>query len=89
MTELPTSDSAAERIQRFIADDLLLGQDADFDHDDELLEEGIIDSLGLLEVVTFIETEFDVTVDDADVTLDAFGSVSRMADYVETVASAS
>jgi len=88
MTDTPTTRSVAARVHEFIVETLLLGQDADFGPDDQLLEEGIIDSLGLLEIVTFIETDFDVTVDDADVTLDAFGSVNLMADYIETLLSA-
>ena len=82
------TETAAASIQAFIADDLLMGQGVEFGRDDALLEEGIIDSLGLLEVVTFIETEFDVFVDDADVTLDSFGSVNAMATYVETLRAA-
>ena len=78
------SDDAAARIHSFIENDLLMGQGVAFDDDDLLLEDGIIDSLGLLDIVTFIETEFDIAVDDADVTLDNFGSVKAIASYVES-----
>jgi len=77
-----TTDTAA-RLRDFITDDLLMGEGAEFGPDDLLLEEGIIDSLGLLEIVTFIETEFDVVVEDEDVTLDAFGSLRAMAVYLD------
>jgi acyl carrier protein len=76
------SDEVAKQIHAFIKDDLLMGQGEEFGSDDALLEDGIIDSLGLLDVVTFIETEFDITVEDADVTLDNFGSVNAIASYV-------
>lgn len=76
------SDDAASRIHAFIAEDLLMGQGVEFSQKDALLEEGIIDSLGLLEVVTFIEAEFDISVQDTDVTLDNFGTVSTIASYV-------
>lgn len=76
------SDEVAKQIHTFIQDDLLMGQGAEFNGDDALLEDGIIDSLGLLDVVTFIETEFGITVEDADVTLDNFGSVNAIASYV-------
>ena len=78
------SNEVASRIHTFVEDDLLMGQGVEFDGDDSLLEEGIIDSLGLLDVVTFIETEFGISVDDADVTLDNFGSVNTIASYVES-----
>jgi len=76
------SDDVASRIHTFIVDDLLMGQGMEFADEDSLLEEGIIDSLGLLEIVTFIETEFDIAVQDPDVTLDNFGTVSAIASYV-------
>ena len=79
------SDNVTGRIHTFIADDLLMGQGVDFNDEDPLLEEGIIDSLGLLEVVTFIETEFALSVQDADVTLDNFGTVSAIASYVQSL----
>ncbi len=77
------SDDTASRIHTFIADDLLMGQGVEFGNDDSLLEEGIIDSLGLLEIVNFIEAEFELSVEDEDVTLDNFGTVSAIASYVE------
>jgi acyl carrier protein len=84
MSDDETNEQLAGSIHKFIEDDLLMGQGVDFDSDDALLEEGIIDSLGLLEVVTFIETEFDITVDDAEVTLDNFGSVNAIAAFVKS-----
>lgn len=76
------SDNVARHIHTFIAEDLLMGQGVEFDGDDLLLEAGIIDSLGLLDLVNFIETEFGISVDDVDVTLDNFGSVNTIASYV-------
>lgn len=84
MSDDETNEQLAGSIHKFIEDDLLMGQGVDFGSDDALLEEGIIDSLGLLEVVTFIETEFDITVDDAEVTLDNFGSVNAIAAFVKS-----
>ena len=78
------SAEAVNLVHQFIENELLMGQGVEFHDDDSLLEDGIIDSLGLLDIVTFIETEFDVTVDDADVTLDNFGTVKTIASFVET-----
>ena len=50
---------------------------------DMLLEQGIVDSLGLLEVVVFIETTFEITVQDADMVADNFASIAAIAVYVE------
>lgn len=71
-----------EQIGAFIRDDLLAGTGGEFGVDDELLELGIIDSLGLLDIVLHLEDTYGVAVDDAEVTLDNFGSVSAIASFV-------
>lgn len=58
------------------------GGEATFTADDGLLENGIIDSLGLLDLVAFLEQAFSITVDDDDVTLDNFESVRSIARFV-------
>jgi len=50
---------------------------------DPLLESGVIDSLGVLDLVAFIETEFKVIVDDEDLIPENFQSIARIACYVE------
>ncbi len=49
-----------------------------------LLEEGVIDSLGLLELVSFLEAHFGIFVDDHEVDLDHFGTVQDIAAFVNT-----
>lgn len=48
-----------------------------------LLESGIIDSLGVIELVGEVETLFGVPVQDVDVTEENFGSVRGVARFVE------
>jgi acyl carrier protein len=47
-----------------------------------LLESGIIDSLGILDVVAFIEAEFKFTVDDEELTPENFRTITNMCGYV-------
>jgi acyl carrier protein len=49
-----------------------------------LLKNGLIDSLGILEVVTFVESEFSVTVSDEDLLPENFGSVQNIAEFVKS-----
>jgi len=51
--------------------------------DDALLESGIIDSLGVLDLVSFIESEFDIAVADDDLDPVNFQTIERMAAFVE------
>jgi acyl carrier protein len=49
---------------------------------DNLLEKGIVDSFGLLEVLGHIETTFKLRVADEDITEDNFRSISSISVYV-------
>lgn len=71
------------QIKDYIAKNLLFS-DNGFPYADSVsfLDEGIVDSIGVMELVTFVEENFGVKVDDLDVTPDNFDSVSKMAAYV-------
>ena len=56
--------------------------DARVTEDMRLLEEGVIDSLGLLDLVAFVEEKYGIYVSDAEVDLDNFGSVRTIAAFV-------
>lgn len=48
-----------------------------------LLESGIIDSLGVLDVVQFLEEAFSIKIDDEDLTPENFGTLQAMVSFVE------
>lgn len=74
-----------DALTRFIADELLSGRrSTPLGADDELLESGLLDSLGVMQLVWFLEEEFGVQVPPEDVTLEHFRSVARIAAYLES-----
>ena len=71
-------------IQRFILENFLFSDDGDLVQDDvSFLEEGIVDSTGVLELVMFVEETFGFEVDDEDILPENFDSVRGLADYVQ------
>ena len=70
-------------IRDFIATRLLYSNEG-FTHADDasLLKEGIIDSLGVVELVEFLQAHFQVKVEQQDVRPDNFDSVAKMAAFV-------
>lgn len=50
--------------------------------DDSLIETGAFDSIGILELVAFIEQEFGVRFEDEDVSAESFASIRRVAGVV-------
>ncbi len=65
----------ADRVRRFITTELLYGEDPAALTDASPLLEGTLDSLGLMQLIAFIEEEFDVAIDDAEVTREHFRTV--------------
>lgn len=51
--------------------------------DQSLLEAGILDSFGIVEMITFIESEFDIAIPDEDMTKEKLGSIQKMAEYIK------
>jgi acyl carrier protein len=50
--------------------------------DASFLDNGIVDSMNIMEIVMFVEENFHVKVDDNEITPDHFDSVRRIADFI-------
>jgi acyl carrier protein len=74
--------AVTERIRSFIQSQFPLARQRTFADNDSLLQAGIIDSLGILEVVTYIEKEFGVSVADEELLPENFGSVQNLTAFV-------
>jgi acyl carrier protein len=74
---------AIESVSNFIVTEIMHGSEGDsLDPQLGLLEEGIIDSLGLQQIITFIEQQFKVTIDDDDLLPENFESVNAIAELI-------
>jgi acyl carrier protein len=73
----------AERIRAYLVDSFLLGEDDGFDNTDSLIEAGIVDSTGVMEVVTFLEESFVIDIADDELVADNLDSVDRLAAFVQ------
>ena len=70
-------------LRQFILDNFLYGQDDNILGDDiSFLEKGIIDSTGVLELVSFIEETYAISVDDEDLIPDNFDSLNRLSSFI-------
>jgi acyl carrier protein len=74
-----------DTLRHFILDELAYAGDPSAldDVDYPLLENQVIDSLGLFNMVTFLEAEFGIEVDDEELVPDNFGSLRLIAELVE------
>ena len=76
-------NTAGETIRRYIVEKFPLAKKRGLNHTDSLLETGILDSMGVLELVEFIEGEFRISVTDEDLLPDNFQSIERIAAFVQ------
>jgi len=73
-----------EEVRKFIFDNFLFGQDDQvLNNDDSLLDNGIIDSTGVLELIAFLEQQFQITVDDMELIPENLDSVSRLTGFIQ------
>ncbi len=70
------------RIRTFIAENFYVAQDAVLSDDTSLIESGIVDSTGVLEVIAFLEQEFSLSIPDKDILPANLDSIARIAAYV-------
>ena len=71
------------QIRNYIANNLLFSSNGfHYSDDTSFLEEGIVDSVGIMELVSFVEDCFRIPVADSDVIPDNFDSVSRLSAYI-------
>ncbi len=70
-----------QALQQFITSELLNGRQA-LAPDDNLLTTGLVDSLGMLRLVAFIEERFATRVPPQDITIENFRSVNQIAAYL-------
>lgn len=77
------SDTYAAAIKAFITKNFLFGQEsATLTADQSFLESGIIDSTGMLELVTFVEEQYGIKVGDDELVPENLDSLSRLSAFV-------
>jgi len=78
-----TETEARDRVRAYIVENFLYTRpDFAFGDDDSLLRKGVFDSLGVMEVIGFIEQTWGADVPHEDITEANFGTVAGIARYV-------
>ena len=72
-------------LTEYISNELMKGRSQNFSVDDDLLSSGILDSLGILQLVAFIDDKINIQVPDEDVVYENFNSVTALSNYLDTL----
>ncbi|PPF66081.1 acyl carrier protein [Rathayibacter tritici] len=85
-TATPTTDDSASvlaALRVYVVEEFLPGTDPErVEIGLDLLNSGIIDSLGLLKLIAWLETRFDVGIDDTDLDPENFRSLATIVEFV-------
>jgi acyl carrier protein len=71
-----------ENIRQYIAQNMLFSDKFTHADDDSFLEQGIIDSIGFMELVAFVQKEYGFEVGPEDLVRENFDSVNKLARYI-------
>jgi acyl carrier protein len=80
--------SNLSRIRQFVLSNFYVADAATLGNDQSLLDQGIVDSTGVLEVIGFLEAEFGIQVRDEEMLPENLDSISRIAAYLDRKLSA-
>ena len=71
------------KLRAFIVENFLFGNEDGVKDDTSFLDEGIIDSTGILEMVSFLEEEFAISVEDEELVPENLGSINNVVAYLQ------
>jgi acyl carrier protein len=72
-----------QRTRTYIADNFLYTRpDLHVDPSDSLLDSGILDSMGIMELVAFLQEEFGIPVEDDEITEENLDSLNAIVEFV-------
>ncbi|HKG95601.1 MAG TPA: acyl carrier protein [Gemmatimonadaceae bacterium] len=78
-----TQQEIISRTRDYIRENFLYTRpDYPIEEDDNLMGKGIVDSMGMVELITFLQDTFAVKPSDDEITEDNFATLGRIADYV-------
>jgi len=69
-------------LRSFIIENFLYGDGSGFTDETSFLESGIVDSTGLLEIVSFLESEFGITVEDDELIPENFDCLVKLSIFL-------
>jgi len=72
-----------KKLRDFITETFLVGSDiSSINDNDSFMEKEIVDSTGVLELTAFVETEFDIAIEDDEMTPDNLDSIEKLVNFI-------
>jgi acyl carrier protein len=75
--------SQINAVKEFIIENFLFGEEVQLELDTDFFDKGIIDSTGVIELVSFIEEKFDISVDDDELIPENLSSLKKVDAFLQ------
>jgi acyl carrier protein len=73
-----------QQVRQFVINNFLFGQGGDqFSNHDSFLEKGIVDSTGVLELVAFLEEQYQIKIEDEEIVPANLDSIDNLVRFIE------
>jgi acyl carrier protein len=72
-----------QKIRAFIIENFLFGDDKGLEKDTSFLDNSIVDSTGILELVAFLEDHFNIRIDDREMIPENLDSINNVTMFIE------
>ena len=71
-------------LRNYVLENYLFTDDqSQLKNEDSFMDKGIVDSTGILEIITFIEDEYDMSVEDSEMIPENLDSINNLVKYLE------
>ena len=73
-----------KQLRDYIVENFLFGDtETEFTDNDSFMEKGIIDSTGILEVITYIEENYEIKIEDDELIPENLDSISNIVNFID------
>jgi acyl carrier protein len=80
LTVSATDMTTKDHVRQFVVEELeFTGEPDELTDEFELLEEGVLDSLGIMALVEYLEAAFDIVIDEDDIVAERFETIASIA----------
>ena len=74
--------NCAEQLREFINENFLFGVETEYSDDDSFLDNSIIDSTGVLELIAHMESVHSITIDNEDLVPENLDSITALVQFI-------
>ncbi len=81
--EISEKDEIVKIVRAFLNDNFLFGDDKELEEETSFLENGIIDSTGILELVAILEEKFGIVIEDDEIVPENLDSLKNITKFLQ------